>query len=61
MSTYDWIDNWLPTTLANLDIGLFHLRQVRVAPLHMEDIGWIVPNVGKDILYVQHRLSLSRE
>jgi predicted TIM-barrel fold metal-dependent hydrolase len=61
--------NWLPTTLANLDIGRFHLgkfdtsldklslkpseyihRQVRVAPLHMEDTGWILRNVGKDIL-----------
>ncbi|MEH6584800.1 MAG: amidohydrolase family protein [Halioglobus sp.] len=61
--------NWLPTTLANLDIGRFELgkfdtsldklslkpseyihRQVRVAPLHMEDAGWILRNVGKDIL-----------
>ena len=61
--------NWLPTTLANLDIGRFELgkfdtsldklslkpseyvhRQVRVAPLHMEDTGWILRNVGKDIL-----------
>ncbi|MFT7166843.1 MAG: hypothetical protein ACI9BG_001549, partial [Parasphingorhabdus sp.] len=25
-------------------------RQVRVAPLHMEDAGWILRNVGKDIL-----------
>ena len=61
--------NWLPTTLANLDIGRFHLgkfdtsldklslkpseyiqRQVRVAPLHFENTGWILRNVGKDIL-----------
>jgi hypothetical protein len=25
-------------------------RQIRVAPLHMEDTGWILRNVGKDIL-----------
>ena len=61
--------NWLPTTIANLDIGRFELgkfdsslkalslkpseyviRQVRATPLHMEDTGWILRNVGEDIL-----------
>lgn len=28
----------------------FFQRQVRVAPLHTEDAGWILRNVGKDIL-----------
>lgn len=61
--------NWLPTTMANLDIGRFELgkfdsslkrlslkpseyvtRQVRATPFHMEDTGWILRNVGEDIL-----------
>ena len=61
--------NWLPSSLANLDMGVSLLgkfdaglkklslkpseyvqRQVRVAPLHTENTGWILRNVGKDIL-----------
>jgi len=61
--------NWLPASLANLDMGVSLLgkfdeslkklslkpseyvrRQVRVAPLHTEDTGWILRNVGKEIL-----------
>jgi predicted TIM-barrel fold metal-dependent hydrolase len=61
--------NWLPASLANLDMGVSLLgkfdeslkklslkpseyvqRQVRVAPLHTENTGWILRNVGKDIL-----------
>ena len=61
--------NWLPASMANMDIGVRELgkfdialralsmkpsdyirRQIRVAPLHMEDTGWILRNVGKDIL-----------
>ena len=28
----------------------FFRRQVRVAPLHMEDSGWVLKNVGPEIL-----------
>lgn len=61
--------NWLPASLANLDMGVSLLgkfdtalkalslkpseyvqRQVRVSPLHTENAGWILRNVGKDIL-----------